>query len=108
MNESQTAVNKDYKNRYSLVNLAVATHTNPAALVAVMMEYITQHEKDEEYVKHVFGSTIVFEKKDGIPHKAITILPSPIGNQVIDFTFNEAVQQDLLKLINENIQRHKK
>ena len=103
----QTAVNKDYKNRYSLVNLAVATHTNPTALVAVMMDYITQHEKDDGYIKHVFGETIVFEKIDGIPHKAITLIPSPLGNQIVDFTFNEAVQQDLLKLINENKEQHK-
>lgn len=105
---SDTAVDANYKKKYSLVQLALQTGTNPAALVAVIMDYISQHEKDDGYVKHVFDATIVFEKKDGIPHKAITLVPSPLGNQVIDFTFNEAVQQDLLELIKENKRQHKK
>ena len=103
---SETAVNKDYTNRYSLVNLAIATETNPAALMAVMLDYIVQHEKDDNYIKHTFRDTIVFENKTGIPYKAITIVPAPVGNNVIDVTFNEAVQQDLLDLINENKRQH--
>ena len=105
---SETAVNKDYTKRYSLVNLAIATNINPVALMAVILDYIVQHEKDDNYIKHTFGDTIVFENKTGIPHKAITIVPAPVGNNVIDVTFNEAVQQDLLGLINENKRQHGK
>ena len=102
-----TAINKDYSKKYSLINLAMAMDLNPVALVSVIMAYIIQHEEDNNYVKHTFDTTIVFEGVGSIPHKAIMLVTAPDGTHVIDFVFNEAVQHDLVKMINDNKKQNK-
>jgi hypothetical protein len=86
----------EYK-KYGLIELAFDMKITPHELLNILNAYIKDLSSQEGITKHQFQYTIVFTDGNNIPQKAITAIPMPDGG--VNFVFNEAVRDDLVKLV---------
>jgi len=83
--------------KFGLIELAFDLKITPYELLTVLNTYIKDLSTQEGITKHQLEYSIVFTDGNNIPQKAITALPMPGGG--VNFVFNEAVRDDLIKLI---------
>jgi len=104
--EEITAVDASPKSKWSMVGLANQYSVRPDVLLAVVIDYMEQHEKDPLWVKNTFGSIVVYGYRgnEQKPLKYVEVVTAAVNNELrpVDFVFNEATKDDIVKIIKDN------